>query len=215
MFETDGDRTTYLRLLKQNLRDTAVRLLAWCLMTNHVHLVALPEREDSLAILLRRVHGRYAQYFNARQGRVGHLWQNRYFACPLGGSHLPRALAYVERNPVRAGTVAQAGEYRWASARAHLTGEDQAGLLDMEWWEASGLGEGWADILHQADGEAGHELQRCTYAGRPYGGQDFVEELGRRFGRGWKRGRPKKAEHAGNIGIVEVSRQMPLFCIEK
>jgi putative transposase len=60
-FSSDADRETYLGLLRQNLADAGVGVLAWCLMTNHVHLIAMPEREDSLSVLLRRVHGRYAQ----------------------------------------------------------------------------------------------------------------------------------------------------------
>ena len=74
-------------------------------MTDHVHLVAIPDREDSLAVLFRRLHGRYAQYFNARSGRTGHLWQNRFFGCCLGVSHLWRALAYVGKT--RSGRVLQ------------------------------------------------------------------------------------------------------------
>jgi putative transposase len=73
----------YLALLRDNQADAEVRLLAYCLMTNHVHLIAVPERQDSLAVLLRRVHGHYAQYYNIRHARTGHLWQNRYFACVL------------------------------------------------------------------------------------------------------------------------------------
>ncbi len=110
-FSVAEDRETYLRLLQSNLRDADVRVLAWCLMCNHVHLVAVPAREDSLSVLFRRVHGRYAQYYNARWGRTGHLWQNRYFSCVLGASHLWAALAYVERNPVRAEMVGEASEY--------------------------------------------------------------------------------------------------------
>jgi putative transposase len=87
-FSIDEDRLTYLRLVRENLSDAGVQLLGWCLMTNHVHLVALPAREDSLSVMMRRVHGRYAQYYNARSGRTGHLWQNRFFACPLGARHL-------------------------------------------------------------------------------------------------------------------------------
>src|SRR5215471_13425878 len=102
VFSIEQDRITYLRLLRENLNDTAVRVLGYCLMSNHVHLVAVPGKEDSLSILLRRVHGRYAQYYNARAGRSGHLWQNRFFACMLGPGHLWTALSYVERNPVRA-----------------------------------------------------------------------------------------------------------------
>jgi putative transposase len=93
------------------------------LMTNHVHLIAMPEREDSLSVLLRRVHGRYAQYYNARYGRSGHLWQNRYFACSLGPGHLWAALAYVEMNPVRAGLVERPDDYRWSSAGTGYAGD--------------------------------------------------------------------------------------------
>jgi len=68
-FCSEDDRKTYLRLVLDNLEEAGVALLAWCLMTNHVHLIARPERDDSLAVLFRRVHGRYAQYYNARTGR--------------------------------------------------------------------------------------------------------------------------------------------------
>ena len=93
-------------------------------MTNPVHLVVVPEREDSLAVLFRRVHGRYAQYLNARRQRSGHLWQNRFFSCPLSSRHLSTALRYVERNPLRAGLASQPGEYEWSSTRAHPMGQD-------------------------------------------------------------------------------------------
>ncbi len=98
-FSTDDDRQTYVRLLGENLADAGVSLLGWVLMTNHVHLVAVPTRQESLSVLLRRVHGRYAQYYNARCGRTGHLWQNRFFACLLGPEHLWAALAYVVGGP--------------------------------------------------------------------------------------------------------------------
>jgi putative transposase len=187
-FSDDGDRRTYLRLLQENLAESETRLLGFCLMTNHVHLIAVPERQDSLSILLRRVHGRYAQYYNVRAGRTGHLWQNRFFACVLEASHLWTALAYVERNPVRAAMVSLAEDYPWSSARAHLTGEDPGGLLDMEWWRREAPPH-WRDILNgprfRTDDEA--ELRACTYAGRPYGSRTFLSEMSARFGRRWDR----------------------------
>ena len=73
-------------------------------MSNHVHLVAVRECEDSLAILLRRVHGRYAQYYNTCCGRTGHLWQNRFFACVLGADHGWTAPAYVVKRVKRGQT---------------------------------------------------------------------------------------------------------------
>src|SRR5262249_27285013 len=130
VFSADQDRNTYLRLIQENLKDAAVSILGYCLMSNHVHLIAVPAKEDSLSILLRRVDGRYAQYYNAHTGRSGHLWQNRFFACMLGPTHLWAALCYVERNPVRAGIVQHAAEYPWSSAFAHLAGEDESSILN-------------------------------------------------------------------------------------
>ena len=175
-FSDDGDRRTYLRLLQQNLVQTETRLFGYCLMTNHVHLMALPEREDSLSILLRRVHGRYAQYYNVRSGRTGHLWQNRFFACVLEPLHLWKALAYVERNPVRAAMVVSAQDYPWSSAAAHLCGEDPSGLLDMEWWRREAPPEWYQILNHQSPPESDSALRACTYAGRLFGDDSFLRE---------------------------------------
>ena len=188
VFFTAADRSTYLRLLKSNLADTEVRVAAWCLMQNHVHFVVVPGREDSLSVLFQRVHGRYAQCLNARLQRGGHLWQNRFFSCPLERDHLWKALAYVERNPVRAALVERAGQYRWSSARAHLEGEDRQGLLDWELWRAEGGSEGWRELLTTPEEALEVRLlRRCTYAGRPFGGEEFVAGLEERFQRCWRR----------------------------
>lgn len=190
-FDDASDRRTYLNLIRDNLTDAAVRVLGYCLMTNHVHLVAVPEREDSLAVLLRRVHGRYAQYFNARRGRTGHLWQNRYFACCLDRNHLWPALRYVERNPVRAAMVLRAKDYPWSSAAAHLGAKDSSGILDLSWWQTERPPD-WEVAVSTDDTENDRRLQRCTYSGRPFGGESFVSELSAHFGRYWVRGRPPK-----------------------
>jgi putative transposase len=178
-------------------------------MTNHIHLIAVPEREDSLAVLLRRVHGRYAQYYNIRHGRTGHLWQNRFFACVLQENHLWTALAYVERNPVRAGIVERATDYPWSSAAAHVNGAGTSELLDMSWWRREGPPD-WARTIDGDDLEAASVLRRCTYSGRPYGDENFVGEMSRRFGRYWVRGRPPKERSAG-AGAAATSNQIPLF----
>jgi putative transposase len=208
-FSSDADRETYLSLIRQNLKDAGVALLAWCLMTNHVHLIAVPERQDSLAVLLRRVHGRYAQYYNARHGRSGHLWQNRYFACCLGPGRLWAALAYVEMNPVRAGLAGWAGDYRWSSACAHLGTRDAGGLIDLEWWRRESHGVDWGRTLSGPDPEQSASLRRCTYAGRPFGDEEFVKGLSEQFDRHWVRGRPRK-EPAATPAALNTS-QSALF----
>jgi putative transposase len=88
-------------------------------MTNHVHLIAVPEREGSLARTLGCTHSEYALALNHAHGRSGHVWQNRFFSCPLGESHLLSALRYVELNPVRAGLASEPSGWPWSSARAH------------------------------------------------------------------------------------------------
>ena len=113
VFYTKQDRRVYLELLRGNSGQANVRILAYCLMLNHIHLVAVPEELDSLAICLRRTHGRYAQYLNVRCLRCGHLWQNRFYSCPMDNEHLWTALRYVELNPVRAGLTEKAEDFAW------------------------------------------------------------------------------------------------------
>ena len=92
VFLLGDDRRFYLETLRERSRRHRVTLLGYCLMTNHVHLVAIPERPNSLALALGQCHSRYAQHFNRCYERTGHLWQNRFYSCPLGRTHLVRAL---------------------------------------------------------------------------------------------------------------------------
>jgi putative transposase len=200
VFFSDADRKAYLGLVGDQLDDARVRVLAWCLMDNHVHWIVIPDQEDSLAVLFRRVHGRYAQMVNARRRRTGHLWQSRFFSCPLEGNHLRRALAYVERNPVRAGLAARPEDYRWSSAAAHLgLRRDREGLLDWDCWRELGGAQAWRELLMTPDDLAQlRVLRRCTYAGRPYGGEEFLRAMEERFGRKWRRW---KFEGAGQAAL--------------
>ena len=150
VFYTHADRNTYLSLVARHQPDAGVRVLAYCLMTNHVHFVVVPKRADSLAVLFRRVHGAYSQWLNTRLSRTGHLWQNRFYSCPMSERHLWIGLHYVEANPVRAHMTIQPAEYRWSSAAVHLQGvADKAGVLDMEFFQRSGGVETWRE-LHEA-----------------------------------------------------------------
>ena len=189
MFFTAGDRSLYLRLIRESRAEAGVRILAYCLMTNHVHFVVLPEREDSMAVLFGRAHGRYAQATNIRRGRCGHLWQARYYSCAMEESHLEIGLRYVEDNPCRAGIAATPGEYRWSSAAAHLLGTpDRSKLLDLGFWERAGGAATWAGIHSgESNSEQIRALRKCTYSGRPFGDEPFVAAMEERFQRKWRR----------------------------
>ena len=83
-------------------------------MSNHVHLVLVPSRAESLGRALKHAHGRYASYWNAIHHSSGHVWQGRYYSCPLDEPHLWEALRYTEFNPVRAGLVAESESWMWS-----------------------------------------------------------------------------------------------------
>jgi putative transposase len=119
VFFTDDDRRVYLSYLRESAQLHGLAVSAYCLMTNHVHLVATPERGESLAKTMGRTHLMYAQYIHRLHGRLGHLWQNRFYSCPMDDDYTHNATAYVELNPVRAGMVEAASDYAWSSARAH------------------------------------------------------------------------------------------------
>jgi len=108
VFFTDEDRLQYLKHLSEQGTRFGVSHLAWCLMPNHVHLIAIPEREDSLALGISEAHRRYTRYINFREGWGGYMFQGRFHSFPLEGDYLLAAVRYVLRNPVRAGIVRKA-----------------------------------------------------------------------------------------------------------
>ena len=196
VFFVDDDKRVYLDLLKQQSRRFGLRVLGYCLMTNHVHLIGAPEREDSLARAVGRTHWLYTQYINGLHGRTGHLWQNRFQSCPFAPAHLRAAMAYVERNPVRAKMVRRAWRYPWSSAAAHVGKADAGGLIDVGHWEAITSAAEWAEELCEPESEDMVELIRLrTRTGRPLGSARFVGKLESLLGRRLRPlppGRPRK-----------------------
>jgi putative transposase len=168
VFSRRRDRRVSLGQLTRNASAGGLRILAYCLMNNHLHLVLLPPAPDSLAAALRRTHGRYALYLNARNGRTGRLWRNRLYTCPVDGHPLWAAPRYVERNPVGAGLAPVAGAWAWSSAAAHLGQAQPLPGLDLAFWQDSGGAERWREPLAGPDGEAWLAcFRRATYAGDP------------------------------------------------
>jgi putative transposase len=159
VFLTDSLRRSYLTLLSEQATSNGLRLLAYCLMTNHAHIVAVPATASSMANAFRNVHGRFSQAWNTLHNRTGQVWQNRFYSCPVAEAALERAVAYVENDPVREGLVACAEDFEWSSARAHLrTGSSGPSLggpsLDMDWWRQHWTPEYWRQrLLHTPESE--------------------------------------------------------------
>jgi len=143
-------------------------------MRNHVHLVAVPDRIDSLARVMGRTHCDYARYFNLKRRRSGHLWEARYFSRPLEDLYLWRAMAYVERNSVRAALVAEAADYRWSSASMHVRGQEH-GWLDFTAWRQEYDGTQWLHVLRTGvEDQAFCVRLRESTMRRPRAGQPSV-----------------------------------------
>jgi putative transposase len=169
-----------------------VEVWAYCLMTNHVHLIAVPERESALARGIGEAHRRYTRAINFRENWRGYLWQGRFASCPMDEEYLHVAVRYVEMNPVRARMVERAWDYPWSGAPAHIRGDgDQLvkvrAMLDRV--------EEWPEFLGQELSETElAALRRHSRTGRPLGSTDFVEHLETILGRGL---RPKKTGPKG------------------
>jgi len=216
VFFTDEDRRAYMRLLLEESKKHGLKVHGYCLMTNHIHLIAVPSGAasasggggggggtEALAGALGRTHFRYAQYVNRLHGRSGHLWQNRFFSCTLGESHLMAAMRYVERNPVRAGMVKAPWRYAWSSAAAHCGGADETGLLDLAWWAGFAPPDRWRSMLRAGEDDDVNdgEIRAQTRTGRPLGSDRFIAKLEAKLGRRLRRppmGRPAGSAESGD-----------------
>ncbi len=175
VFFSDNDRRKYLTLLAKHCADHSVRCLAWCLMSNHIHLVLVPPSVDALRAVLSRTHTSYAQRINLREGLSGHLFQGRYASYAMDLAYLMIAVRYIENNPVKAGLVARAEQWPWSSARAHINGTGD-GLTDLDhvfpvtnWraYLADGVEASGRDDEVEAAMRSGRPLGRVAVAGTP------------------------------------------------
>ena len=133
VFFDEADYRMYLSLLKEKCEESGAKILAYCLMSNHVHLIVTPSHEQGLRFL-GEAHRRYTRYINARHDWRGYLWQGRFSSFPMDDRYLYEALRYVELNPVRAGLCGHPAQYRWSSARQRInaaTGDYKAYAHDV------------------------------------------------------------------------------------
>lgn len=197
VFFGDEDRKTYIRYLQKACEDYGVTVWAYCLMTNHVHFVVVPEKEDSLSRCFSNVHAKYTWQINARQRWKGHLWQARFGSSVLDEKHLIAAVRYVERNPVRAKIVELPWQYPWSSAAWHMRKVDEDPLMDDDQMLRKLVGD-WRIYLRQEDEATFLDRIRSeSRVSRPVGEKLFVEELEERFQRKLGRrkvGRPPKKQ---------------------
>ena len=195
VFFVDDDRRVYLEILKEQSQRFGLDVLGYRLMTNHVHIIAIPGNVGALAKAIGRTHYLYTQYVNRFHDRSGHLWQNRFYSCPMDNRHLFKAMQYIETNPVRAGIVRKPWLYPYSSAAAHVEGTDASDVLDMKWWRAKSKHFDWKTILQKQIGkDQVDNIRLCTSRGRPLATDSFMSKIEKIAGRRLRPlpvGRPK------------------------
>jgi putative transposase len=128
-FFEEADYRAYLGYLAEFATRFGCSIHAYCLMTNHVHLLVTPHAPDSCARLMKNVGQHHVQRINGRLDRTGTLWEGRFYSCPVTTERYVLACyRYIELNPPRAGMVSHPSEYRWSSYHENVHG-DPKGLL--------------------------------------------------------------------------------------
>ncbi len=205
LFRDDADRERYLDCLREAAVAAKVALHAYVLMDDHVHLLATPAGAEGLSRMMQALGRNYVGWFNHRHQRSGTLWEGRFRSGLIeADTWLLRCMRYIELNPLRAGIAAEAGAFRWSSARHHLGQSTDALLTDHAlFWSLGNTPfereAAWRDFLGQAVSVA--EAQQITASclrGLALGSAGFLERMGAVAGRRLvpaRRGRPRKTEH--------------------
>jgi putative transposase len=199
LFRKAADYAAFRRALAEALQRHPTRLLAYCLMPTHWHLLLWPEHDGQLTRLLRWLTLTHSVRWQAHYHRTGsgHVYQNRFKAFAVAeDEHLYAVLRYVERNPLRAGLVPRARDWAWSSLADRVAGGEAARWLHP--WPVP-VPADWARWVDEAQTEAELEAVRTSVArGRPYGSEAWVEAVVQRLGLQATvrpRGRPRKRPH--------------------
>ncbi len=196
-FFNDGDYAAYVELMAEWCRERAVEIWSYCLMPNHIHLIAVPSTEDGLRWAIGETHQRYTRRINFREKWRGYLWQGRFASFVMDEPYLLAVARYIELNPVRARLVRDACDWPWSSAKAHLSARDDrlvrvAPLLAM-------IGDWNAFLKSAAPEEELRDLRQHVRTGRPLGDEAFLGRLEEIVGRVLKPQKPgPKPKHHAN-----------------
>jgi putative transposase len=198
-FVTDEDRKFYLFQLGRGLGRYGCELHAYCLMTNHVHLLLTPKRAESCALLMKHMGQLHSQYFNKLYARTGSLWEGRFRSCLVQSEdYLLRCYCYVDLNPVHAGMVRHPADYAWSSYRENATSGPSSGLLTPH-PEYLRLGaSAYTELVASIDAqdEHMHEIRAATNGGYALGDPEFRQAMAQALGRRVEPGKPGRPSRA-------------------
>lgn len=199
-FDADADYVAYLGWLTDYAKRCCVDIHAWVLMSNHVHLLCTPRIEGALSRMMQSMGRSYVRYFNRQYERSGTLWEGRYKSCLIQEDrYLLEVYRYIELNPVRAGLVAEAGDYRWSSYQVNACGQASALCTPHPAYLALGADDNErqqqyrALLVRYVDDEELDDIRASTHKGLALGDDDFKAAIETSTGRrvtARKRGRP-------------------------
>jgi putative transposase len=178
VFSNDSDKEKYLTLIKTHSEKYNLEILAYCLMTNHVHFIVVPKEDVSISNTFNYAHMRYSQYFNKKKNMCGHLWQGRFYSCIMDKNHIYAGVRYIERNPVRARLVKEPWQYTWSSAKIHCGVEKEDAIGVQKLFKYTELDKDWKQFISSQDNKEEIDLFRSsTLKGIPLGDNKFVVKL--------------------------------------
>jgi putative transposase len=213
-FRCDGDYMLYLLHLRELAAEYACAIHAYCLMPNHVHLLATPSGAETLAALMRGLGQRFVQYFNRAYGRTGTLWEGRFRSCVTESAHYVLACyRYIELNPVRAQMAEQPSAFKWSSYRANAEGHTDNLVSPHAEYDALGLTPETRRAAYSAlftqtlPTSLLEDIRSSTNGGYPLASKSFKSSIpappGRKLTPG-RPGRPLEETKTGGDGPLEI-----------
>ena len=185
-------RKKYLELVNEYAGQWDASVLAYCLMTNHIHLLIKPHQDDSLAKMMQGVSQGYAKYINKRYKRTGRLWESRYYSCVVDEeSYLWQVARYIEKNPKRAGLVKQEEDYPYSSARAHVL-DAPDDVLTEELFDKEERNSYIEFLKTEPTDKETSNIRKATKIGRPLGDENFIIKIGKLLDRQFQKTAPAK-----------------------
>ena len=176
IFYNDKDRCQYLTLLKKYSNECDCAIHAYCLMSNHVHMLIVPKYETSLSKTMQKISLVFTQYLNRVYKRTGRLWECRFYSSIIDNNdYLFTACRYIERNPVRANIVKSPLAYKWSSAKVNVL-DDRDDIITPAFHDYDK--KIYADYLSNDENKDETELiRRCTLSGKPMGSSNFIKDI--------------------------------------
>jgi putative transposase len=183
IFTKPGDYAAFIKILEEGRRRTDMRVLAYCLMSNHWHLVLWPRRAEDLSRFMQWISTTHVRRWREQRDKVGegHLYQGRFKSFPVQDDHhLLTVMRYAEANPLRAKMVEKAEAWRWSSL-GRGTARDGT-RLELEPWPVNRPADWLATVNEPISSPQLEKLRLSVNRGQPYGSDPWTVKIARRLG---------------------------------